>query len=126
MKKLIFIILILSTMLGCTQRDKVNHNITQQADNFNIQREVTAINGITGEILFQISGRLSIISDTMDGQLEIIVENEEGKFRKHFIGLSDNVTYVVEDKGEINIDKYGYEINFNPKFLKMFKAEIID
>ena len=34
---------------------------------------------------------------------------------KHFIGLSDNVTYVVEDLEVDNVDQYSYTLNFNPK-----------
>ena len=127
--KIILILGILTLAIivsACQQADKVNRNLTLQADNFNIEREVTAINGITGEILFQMRGRLSIKADRADNQLEIIVEHSNGVFRKHFIGLSDNTAYVVEDLGEAKVDKYGYELNFNPKFLKAFKPVILD
>jgi hypothetical protein len=133
MKKIILVIIVIiiltatiSTLTSCSQAEKVNSNLTLQADNFNIEREVTAINGITGEILFQMRGRLSITADREDNQLEIIVEHSNGVYRKHFIGLSDNTAYVVEDLGEAKVDKYGYELNFNPKFLKAFKPVIVD
>lgn len=124
--RLIIIILLISTVTSCSQATKVNQNLTQEADNFNIVREVTVINCITSEILFQMKGRLSINADVNDNQLEVIVEHEQGLFRKHFIGLSDNVTYVIEDLGGAKVDKYGYELNFNPKLLKVIEPKIID
>lgn len=54
------------------------------------------------------------MADTEDNQLEIIVENENGEYKKHFIGLDDNVTYVVEDTTADDINKYKYTLNFNP------------
>lgn len=43
------------------------------------------------------------------------VEYKEGLYKKHYIGLSDNVTYVVEDLEVDNVDQYSYTLNFNPK-----------
>lgn len=63
---------------GCTEKDKVNYNLTQEADNFNIVRQVTVINCIEGDVLFQMTGKMAITADTADNQLEIIVENEDG------------------------------------------------
>ena len=43
------------------------------------------------------------------------MEDENGEYKKHFIGLSDNVTYVVEDITAGDVDQYKYTLNFNPK-----------
>ena len=61
-----------------------------------------------------------------ENQLEIIVEDENGAYKKHFIGLSDNVTYVVEDITSKNVDKYQYILNFNPKMWLPVKGDVID
>lgn len=89
---------LMATMLtGCqTEAQRVSYNLSQEADNFNIVRQLTVINCIEGDVLFQMTGRMSITADTADNQLEIIVE-DDGTYVKHFVGLSDNVTYVVED-----------------------------
>ena len=112
------VVLFASFMLtGCTEADKVQYNISKQADNFNIVRQGTVIDCITGDTLFQMSGRMSITADRADNQLEVLVEMDDGNYCKHIIGLSDNVTYVVEDLnlGENEVNKYKYTINFNPK-----------
>lgn len=71
---------------------------------------------------------MSIEADTSDNQLEIIVENEDSTYVKHFIGLSDNVTYVVEDLnlGENEVSKYKYTLNFNPNMWLLVEVDTID
>lgn len=100
---------------GCTEAERVSYNISQDADNFNQIRQLTVINCIQGDVLFQMTGKMSITADTEDNQLEVIVEDELGRYKKHFIGLSDNVTYVVEDVTSDKTEKYQYQLNFNPK-----------
>ena len=103
-----------ASFAGCTEAERVNHNISQDADNFNQVRQLTVINCIQGDVLFQMTGKMSITADTADNQLEVLVEDENGNYKKHFIGLSDNVTYVVEDITSDNIENYRYQLNFNP------------
>ena len=102
-------------LTSCREADRASYNISREADNFNIVRRVTVIDCITGDVMFQMSGRMSIYADTDDEQLEIIVE-DGGTYSKHIIGLSDNVTYIVEDLnlGDNAVSKYQYTIIFNP------------
>ncbi len=117
MKKILITITILIALLGmagCTQADKVSENLSQEADNFNVVRQLTVINCLQGDVLFQMTGKLSIYADTEDNQLEVVVEDENGKYQKHLIGLSDNVTYTVEQKRYEDVSNYRYTLNFNP------------
>lgn len=108
--------LIVMALTGCsTEADRVSYNLSQQADNFNDIRQVTVINCLQGDVLFQMTGKMSITADTEDNQLEIVVEDENGEYKKHFIGLSDNVTYVVEDVTSKDVNQYKYTLNFNPE-----------
>ena len=123
---LVFVLLICG--VGCEREaDKVSYNLSKEADNFNIVRRITVINCIQGDVLFQITGRISIKVDSADKQLELTVE-DNGTYQKHFIGLSDNVTYVVEDLniGANDVSKYHYTINFNPKMWVPVDFENID
>lgn len=72
------------------------------------------------------TGKMSITADTVDNQLEIVVEDENGNYKKHFIGLSDNVTYVVEDITSGDVENYKYTLNFNPNMWIPVEADIID
>ncbi|OHY31298.1 hypothetical protein BI362_03005 [Streptococcus parauberis] len=113
-------------LTGCTEADKVSENLSQESDNFNVVRKVTVIDAITNDVMFQMSGRMSITADTDDKQLEIVVENDNDKYQKHIIGLSDNVSYVVEDVDVPNVSKYKYEINYNPKMWVPVKLKNVD
>ena len=129
-KKIVSLILaisIISTFYGCgTEASKVSYNLSKQADNFNDIRQVTVINCIQGDVLFQMTGKMSITADQADNQLEVVVEDENGEYKKHFIGLSDNVTYVVEDITTGDVSKYKYTLNFNPKMWVPVEADVID
>lgn len=119
--------MISALMSGCEQQaDRVSYNISKQADNFNVIRQITVINCIQGDVLFQMTGKISLEVDEAESQLEITVEDENGSYKKHFIGLSDNVTYTVEDVTDNYVDNYHYTLNFNPKMWFPKKIETID
>ena len=117
---------IVTSLVGCTEAERVSYNISQDADNFNQVRQLTVINCIKGDVLFQMTGKMSITADTNDNQLEVIVEDEYGRYKKHFIGLSDNVTYVVEDVTSDKTEKYQYQLNFNPNMWIPVEPAYID
>ncbi len=111
---------------GCSQASRVSSNLSKEANNFNDVRQLTVINCLQGDTLFQMTGKMSIVADTADNQLEIIVEEEDGTYKKHFVGLSDNVTYVVEDITAGDVSNYRYTLNFNPKMWIPVDIDTID
>lgn len=131
MKKTLKILLIALALAGALsgcgrEASKVSHNLSLEADNFNDVRQITVINCLQGDVLFQMTGKMSINADREDNQLEVIVETEHGEYKKHFIGLSDNVTYVVEDITEGDVEKYKYTLNFNPEMWIPLEVNRID
>ena len=120
-------VLMLFTLSGCeTEAQRVSYNLSQEADNFNDVRQITVINCLQGDVLFQMTGKMSITADRADNQLEILIEDENGDYKKHFIGLSDNVTYVVEDITSGDVSKYKYTLNFNPNMWIPVDVKTID
>lgn len=129
MKKILAVIMLAGLLIltGCqSESEKVSYNLSLEADNFNVVRQLTVINCIEGDVLFQMTGKMSITADVADDQLEVIVEDEDGSYKKHFIGLSDNVTYVVEDMDVNDVSKYRYTLNYNPKMWIPVEVETID
>lgn len=123
------VVLLASILLsGCSEASRVENNLTKEADNFNVVRQLTVINCLKGDVLFQMTGKMSITADVDDNQLEIIVENDDGNYTKHFVGLSDNVTYTIEDLnlGANNVEKYKYTLNFNPNMWFPVEINTID
>lgn len=130
-KKIVAAIIAVSVAVeitACSEASRVESNLTKEADNFNVVRQLTVINCLQGDVLFQMSGKMSITADVSDNQLEIIVENEDGNYTKHFVGLSDNVTYTIEDLnlGANDVEKYKYTLNFNPEMWLPIEIETID
>lgn len=130
-KKIVAAIIAVSVAVGitaCSEASRVESNLTKEADNFNVVRQLTVINCLQGDVLFQMSGRMSITADVDDNQLETIVENNDNTYVKHFVGLSDNVTYVIEDLnlGANDVNKYQYTLNFNPNMWLPVEVDTID
>ena len=127
MKKMIRILLASAIVFaaviltGCTEAEEVSHNLSQRADNFDVMRRLTVFNVRTDTILFQMTGNFSITTDNDDGQLEVTCELEEGRYSKHFVRLSDETTYIVEDLEGVNVSKYSYELNFLPQAVRGVK-----
>lgn len=129
--KLVALLIALLTALllcvGCyNEANRVRANLTKEADAFNCVRRVTVVDCITSEVLFQCEGKISITADTADHQLEILIEEEGGTYKKAIIGLSDNVTYLVEDIYSSYVNPYQYTIMWNPKMVLPFDAKLSD
>lgn len=121
MKKAIWIVgLLIMTLLmvGCVDDAQVaSHNMVKAADNFEIDRRIIFVNGITDKYLLEIEGKCSIDADTMDLQLEVICKVGDEQYKKHFLGLSDNVFYVVEQLESIGVSAYHYRVTFKPQLI---------
>lgn len=105
----------LFVLTACRESDRVSYNVSKDADNFNVRRRVTVINTRTDKIEFKVEGLLSV--DTSDKKkLTIIAETSEGKYKKHFVNLTGNNMYVVEDISKGNgVSKYTYEVEYMPE-----------
>ena len=110
------IILIAALALaGCSQADRASHNISVEADNFRVIRRLVVINTVTDQPIMEMVGNFSIKADIEDWQLEITAKEEDGTFRKHFVGISPTVTYVVEDISGADVSAYRYQISYLPE-----------
>lgn len=110
-------------MAGCidTKADRVRYNLSNEADNFNIQRRLTVFNIRTDTVLFQMEGTFALDTSERD-ELEVTVQTGKDEFKRHFISLPDEVAYVMEDISGVNSDPYKYEISFLPDW--GFKAKL--
>lgn len=120
MKKFLMLILVLmfsSLLFMCDDASVASSNLSQAADYFKINRRVIFYNGITGDYMLSIEGRCSIKADTLDGQLEVTCKTGEDQYKKHFLGLSDNVTYFVEHLEPTSVDSYHYKVVFKPSVI---------
>lgn len=117
------IMLIIATTLttGCVRDARTaSYNISKEADQFRVRRRVIFYNAITDVVMFEMVGNLSIDTDTTQGELAVTVKLGENQYRKHFLGLSDNVTYIVEQLDYSEVSKYKYELIFKPQSIVPF------
>ena len=127
MNKKILLLLSFLTMLlvSCREADKVSHNISKEADNFNVVRRVAVINTRTDKVEFEVIGRISVYDNTSSKEststLTVVVETDKDKYKKHIVKLTNWNMYVVEDLDGAAVDQYKYEINYMPESILPFK-----
>ena len=123
-KKIIFIVtmcIIVFSLSGCmqTEADKVSYNVSQEAENFNVLRRFAVINTRTDKVEFELVGAFSR-ENVKQNEVSIVVELEDGTYKKHIIGLNENTMYVIEDLGGAKVNKYKYEVNYIPESIVPF------
>src|SRR3990167_10808619 len=122
MKKQIIILgcLMLAVVLGgagCTDADVASENLSTAADNFKINRRIVFYNGINGEYMLTIEGLCSLGNYDTNKQLSVTCKTGDMQYKKHFLGLSDNVTYFVEQIESKNVSAYHYKVIFKPSVI---------
>ena len=100
---------------ACSAADTASRNISYDSDHFKVMRRVVFVNGITDKYFLSIEGLCSITKDREDLQLEVTCKTGEGAFKKHYLGISDNVTYFVEQMDASSVDTYHYKVVFRPE-----------
>jgi len=118
MKKMLLKALAVGSLLGvigCNSDANIaSHNLSKDADMFRIERRIVFYNGITDTYMLTIEGKCSL--GNSDGPKELTVTCKTGpeEYKKHFLGLSDNVTYFVEQIETANVSAYRYKVIFKP------------
>ena len=99
---------------GCNDDARVvSRNLSKAADNFEIPRRVVFYNGITGEYMLTIEGLCSI--ENLDNRLAVTCKTSPSLFKKHFLGLSDNISYIAEQLESSKTNAYHYRVTFKPQ-----------
>lgn len=93
--------------------DVASENVSKAADNFEVNRRIVFFNGITDTYLLEIKGACSI--DAEPDQLEVICKVGKNEYVKEFLGLSDNVSYFVEQGEPVKASAYHYRKTFKPQ-----------
>lgn len=117
MTKRIFVIGFLASsaaaLSSCSNDAQIaSYNLSQAADNFQINRRIVFYNGITNDYMLLIEGLCS--QEQSDKKLAVTCKTGEGQYKKHFLGLSDNVTYFSEQMEPAAVGVYQYRITFKP------------
>jgi len=106
-------VLCLSAAACGSNADKVSDNLSKEAEKFNVQRSILVVNNITDKVLFEVEGRCSV--ERPDRELTVVCKHGKGDYRKHFLGLADNVSYVVAQPNGVDVSEYKTKIIFRPE-----------
>ena len=105
----------LLAMAGCTDADIASQNLSKAADQFEINRRVVFYNGITGDYMLSIEGLCSLGNQDKAREISVTCKVGDGQYKKHFLGLSDNVTFFVEQIAPSKQSAYHYRVVFKPQ-----------
>jgi len=114
MKKLLLLLIPVLLFTGCSDADIASSNLSKAADQFEIDRRIIFYNGITGEYMLTIEGRCSLGNFDSANELSVTCKTGEKEFKKHYLGLSDNVTYFMEQLEPKGVDVNHYRVIFKP------------
>ena len=113
LKTLVIVSAAAGVLTGCSNDAQVaSYNLSQAADNFQINRRIVFYNGITNDYVLVIEGLCS--QEPEAKKLAVTCKVGPGQFKKHFLGLSDNVTYFSEQMEPATVGTYFYRVTFKP------------
>ena len=116
--KLIAALLAFGAIAGCsTDADVASQNLSKAADNFEVNRRVIFYNGVTGDYMLSIQGLCSKGNDESSRQVTITCKTGPGTYKKHFLGLSDNVTFFIEQLEPASVGVSSYAVVFKPSVI---------
>lgn len=95
--------------------DIASHNLSKAADQFEVNRRVVFYNGITGDYMLSIEGLCSLGNNDKAREVSVTCKVGPAAFKKHFLGLSDNVTFFVEQREPMAVNTYHYRVIFKPQ-----------
>lgn len=103
-------------LTGCNDAQVASRNLSQAADNFEINRRVVFYNGITADYMLSIEGLCSLDADS-SRKVSITCKTGPSTFKKHYLGLSDNVTYFIEQLEPAGVSTFHYKVVFKPSVI---------
>lgn len=120
MKKIKIALLLAASILaaGCQDQAKVaSYNLSKAADNFEINRRIVFVNGITDSYLLSIEGRCAFEVEGNGQKVAVTCKTGPTSYKKHSLGLSDNVTFFSEQLEGADVSVYRYRVTFRPSVI---------
>lgn len=104
-------------MGGCDQATVASSNLSKAANNFEVNRRVVFVNGITDSYLLSIEGRCSFEVEGQGSKVAVTCKTGPNAYKKHTLGLSDNVTFFSEQLEGVDVNVYRYRVTFRPSVI---------
>lgn len=117
MKNLMILLTVTLFSVGCTDADIASMNLSKSADMFELERRIVFYNGITGGYILTIEGLCSVEASSTSSTLSVTCKTGHDTFKKHYLGLSDNVTYFSEQLEAAKVGVHNYRVVFKPSVI---------
>ena len=115
-KKLLVTALAAIALTGCEDDATIaSQNLSKAANQFEIDRRIVFYNGITDKYILSIEGKCSIDTSRSGATFFVTCKTGHNQYKKHFLGLSDNVTFFAEQLESANVSAYHYRVIFKPQ-----------
>jgi ABC-type Fe3+-hydroxamate transport system substrate-binding protein len=111
---LVAMLVLVLFVTGCSDADIASQNLSTAADQFEITRRIVFYNGVTGEYILVVEGLCSLGNNDTEYSLSVTCKTGANEYKKHYLGLSDNVTYFAEQIDSSSADVYNYRVIFKP------------
>lgn len=115
MKKISLALALVAVLSACSDADVASQNLSKAADNFEVTRRIVFYNGITGDYVLTVEGLCSLGNNDEPRKLSVTCKTGPTAYKKHFLGLSDNVTFFVEQVESMPVGLYHYRVFFKPQ-----------
>ena len=119
MKKIIalaaMLVALCLVLSACSEADKVNYNVSKQAEYFECERRITVYNARTDKVILEAEGYMNLANNS-NRELVVTVKTGPNTYKKNYVYLNDYTMYVVEDITGTHTDPYHYELHFHTEF----------
>lgn len=117
------ILLMVAVLAGCSEAERVNYNISKQAEYFNCERKVTVYNARTDNVILTCEGYIDV-SNNNSGELVITAKVGVDSYKKNYIYINKDYTmYTVEDITGTHTDPYHYKLYFHTNILPTIEVK---
>lgn len=119
MKKILALllsVLLVFSLAACSEADRVNYNMTKQADYFECERKITVYNARTDTVIFEAEGYMSVSNNTAN-ELVITCKTGPNEYKKNYVYLNAYTLYAIEDITGTHTDPYHYKFYFHTQVL---------
>ena len=118
MKKILMLIImmwVIFSLTSCNEANRASRNLSTAADDFQIERRIVFYNWITDTYMLTIEWKCSLWNNDTLWQITVTCKVWDWEYKKHFLWLSDNVTYFVEQVKVWKVSWYSYKVMFRPQ-----------
>lgn len=107
-------------LYACDQNDAkvVSANLSQAADNFQINRRIVFYNTNTDTYPLVIEGLCSIDKgESVEREITVTCKVGADTYKKHFLALSEDLTFFSEQLDPAPANTYHYKVTFKPSVI---------